>query len=218
MINSRMNSFGKMTLWLLILLPFITQAQHIPAKPNPPRLVNDFANVLSDQEEAILENKLKAFDDSTSIQIAIVTVKTLEGNPIEEYSLKILRDWGIGNKTTNNGALIVAAIDDRQIRIETGYGLEGAIPDITANQIIRNDITPAFRSSNYFQGLDNATNSILEAARGEYKAPEGYAGRGRKGSGIPFTGIIIIIIIIAIIANRGGGIFSGSVASVSPSP
>lgn len=209
MIEYRKNIIGKQVVWGLILslalLPFLSFAQQIPAKPDPPRLVNDFANVLSEQEKAALENKLKFFDDTTSIQLAIVTVKTLDGYPIEEYALRILREWGIGNKATNNGALIVAAIDDRQIRIETGYGLEGAIPDITANQIITYDIVPNFRSANYYQGLDQAANSIIEAAKGEYTAPEGYANRGEKDGRIPLMAIVFFIILIFILANRGGG-------------
>jgi len=202
----RMKNYIKIALWLLLLLPLAIIAQEIPNKPVPPRLVNDIAGVLSADEEAALERKLVAYDDTTSNQIVVVTVKTLNDYPIEEYALKLFRDWGIGNKETNNGILILAAIDDRKIRIETGYGLEGAIPDITANQIITNDIVPAFRGGNYFEGLDKASNSIIAAAAGEYQAPENYANRGKKRS-MPI-GLIIILIILFIIfsnRNRGGG-------------
>lgn len=201
-----MKKFIKIALWLVLLLPLIGVAQEIPPKPNPPRLVNDLADVLSPAEEAALERKLVTYDDSTSNQIVIVTVKTLNDYPIEEYSLKLFRDWGIGNQATNNGVLILAAIEDRKIRIETGYGLEGAIPDITANQIITNDIVPAFRSENYFEGLDKATNSIIAAAAGEYQAPENYRNRGKK-SKLPMGLIVPLIILILIFSkrNRGGG-------------
>lgn len=188
--------------------PIAGRCTEYPPKPNPPRLVNDLADVLTPEQEAILERKLVAYDDSTSNQVAIVTIKTLEGYPIEEFSLKILRDWGIGNKTTNNGALIVAVIDDRQIRIEVGYGLEGAIPDITANQIIRNDIAPSFRAGSYFEGFDKASQSIIQAAAGEYKAPEGYGkrtGRSGKGIGGMVLAFIIIIFVLSSINRRGGG-------------
>lgn len=180
-------------------------AQQVPARPNPPRLVNDFADVLSPAEEQQLEQKLVAYDDSTSNQVAIVTIKTLDGYPIEEYALKILRDWQVGNKQTNNGVVILAVVDDRQVRIETGYGLEGAIPDITASQIIRNDIAPAFRSNDYFQGFNNAVESIILAAAGEYQAPQGYGNRGqqRKGSGVPI--FFIIVLVILILSRIGGG-------------
>ncbi len=178
-------------------------AQQIPARPNPPRLVNDYANVLSSEERMQLERTLVAYDDSTSNQVAVVLVNTLDGYPIEEYALKILREWGVGNKKTNNGVVIVAAIQDRKVRIEVGYGLEGAIPDITANQIIQNDIRPAFRSGDYYEGLNNAAASIIKAAAGEYKAPAGYRGKGGEGSGI--IGFVILIVIVIIIAAIGGG-------------
>jgi len=190
---------------LIILLgPVLLKGQDIPVRPNPPKLVNDLADVLTDEQEKMLERKLVAYDDSTSNQVVVITVKTLGDNPIEEYSLKILRDWGIGNKNTNNGVLILASIEDRQIRIETGYGLEGAIPDITASQIIRNDIAPAFRSSDYYEGFDKATTSIIAAAAGEYKAPEGYGNRG-KSRKIPVGTIVFLIVLLIIIFSRRGG-------------
>lgn len=187
-------------------LPSLLMAQDIPARPNPPRLVNDFAGVMSADEVARLEKKLTAYDDSTSNQIAIVTIPSLNDYPIEEYSLKLFRDWGIGNKKTNNGILIIAAINDRKIRIEVGYGLEGAIPDITANQIIRNDIGPNFRKGDYFTGFDAASNSVIKAAAGEYKAPADYRKKDNKGRGL-LGMLIFFVIIIIIIANsrRGGG-------------
>ncbi len=162
-----MKLFSRIFIYLLVLAPLIGTAQDIPKKPAVPKLVNDFANVLSADQEAALERKLVAYDDSTSNQVTVITIETLNDYPIEEYSLKILRDWGIGNQQTNNGVLILAVIADRKIRIETGYGLEGAIPDIIANNIITNDIVPSFRSENYYEGLDKATNSIIAAAAGE---------------------------------------------------
>src|ERR1700754_1468058 len=105
-----MNKMVKIFVWILLLLPATVISQEIPPRPDPPKLVNDLANVLSPEQEAALERKLVAYDDSTSNQVVILTVNTLNDYPIEEYSLKVLRGWGIGNKTTNNGVLIVAAI------------------------------------------------------------------------------------------------------------
>jgi uncharacterized protein len=193
--------------WLLLLLPLFTLAQNIPKRPEPPRLVNDLAGVLSAEQESALERKLVAYDDSTSNQVAVVLVSTLNEYPIEEYSLKLFRDWGIGNQKNNNGILILAAIDDRKIRIEVGYGLEGAVPDITANTIIANDIVPAFRGGDYYDGIDKATTSVIAAAAGEYQAPANYSDRGKKGGRFPLGLVIALIIIILIInkRNRGGG-------------
>jgi uncharacterized protein len=189
---------------LLLCASFMTSAQNIPARPNPPRLVNDFAGVLSAGEQQQLEQQLVAYDDSTSNQVAVVLVNTLNDYPIEEYSLKLFRDWGIGNKKTNNGVLIIAAIADRKIRIEVGYGLEGAIPDITANHIIENDIKPNFRSGDYYDGLSQAANSIIKAAAGEYKAPADYR-KKKGGGGFPIGVIAFIIVMIVIFGSRGGG-------------
>src|ERR1700722_20494854 len=122
-------------------------AQQIPAAPDPPRLVNDFAHVMTADQVAALESKLVAYDDNTSIQIAIVTVPTTGDYSIEDYALKILRDWGVGNKKTNNGLVILAAIQDRKVYIATGYGMEGSVPDITAKEIVDNEILPNFKEA-----------------------------------------------------------------------
>lgn len=202
---------------LCLMIVFISSflfAQNIPQRPNPPRLVNDLADVLSPEQEEILEQKLVALDDSTSNQIAIVLIKSLDDYPIEDYSLKVLRGWGIGSKKNNNGVLILAAIDDHKVRIETGYGLEGAIPDITADNIIGNDIAPAFKQENYYQGLNAATDDLIRAAAGEYhdarqKRDDDSGGKG----GGSLLGIIIIVIIILIIIRRGGGGRGGGMMS-----
>jgi len=201
-----MKLFKLIFIGCLLTLSLFVVGQNIPPKPNPPKLVNDLAGVLSPDEEARLERKLVAYDDSTSSQIAVVLIKTLNDYPIEEYALKLYREWGIGNKKTNNGVLIIAAIDDHKIRIEVGYGLEGAIPDIIANQIIRDDIGPNFRNENYYEGLNSAAESLIKAATGEYKAPQGYGKKKGVGGGKSILGMIIVFIIIIIaLANRRGG-------------
>lgn len=192
-------------LWLCLLLVTGSQAfaQEIPARPTPPRLVNDLAGVLLRQEADDLERKLVAYNDSTSTQIAIVTVKTTGDYDISETALKILRDWGVGSKEKNNGLVILAAIEDRKVRIETGYGLEGAVPDAIANRIIDQIIVPNFREGHYYQGFDQAITAIEKAAAGEYKAiPKKRRG---KGGGSIFVLIVIAIIVLSIINNRRGG-------------
>jgi uncharacterized protein len=206
----------KKLLPILFIFSFLfSGAQDIPKAPNPPRLVNDFAHAMTADQIQSLENKLVAYDDSTSIQIAIVTVTTTGDYAIEDYALKILRDWGVGNKKTNNGIVILAAIQDHKVYIATGYGMEGSVPDITAKNIIENDIVPNFKSNDFYSGFNNAADDIIKAARGEYKAPPGYANRGNKSISGGAIFAIIILIVIFIIATRGGGgggggIFSGS--------
>lgn len=217
----------KLAVLLTLFIAFCAQAQIkdiLPDKPNPPRLVNDFANILTPEQEEALEQKMVAYDDSTSNQVAIVTLPTLIDKrgveyEDEEVALKILRDWQVGNKEKNNGIVILivknADNTERKIRIEVGYGLEGAVPDITSKNIIEHDIVPNFREGNYYKGLDAATNSIIQAAAGEYKAPAGYADRGKKGGGISFGKIILAFIILWILlglfgggGGRGGGFMS----------
>lgn len=177
----------------------------IPKRPYPPRLVNDFTNTLTQDQIATLENKLVNYDNSTSNQIAVVIIPTTGDYSVEEVGLEILRGWGVGNKDKNNGIVLLIAKNDHKVRIEVGYGLEGAIPDVTAKSIIDNDITPNFREENYYRGIDEATDNIMKAAAGEYKAPEGY---GRRKRGIGFGTIIFLIILFFVIfgaAGRGGG-------------
>jgi uncharacterized protein len=178
-------------------------AQNVIEKPNPPVLVTDLAGVLSPEQKQALENKLVAIDDSSSNQIAVVILPTLDGNPIEEYATKLFRTWGIGNKKTNNGILLLIAIQDKKIRIEVGYGLEGALPDITANSIIDNDIKPAFRQQAYYEGIDKATDDIAKAAVGEYKVKRERKTK-EKGSNLILF-VFIVFIIVALLGKKGGG-------------
>src|SRR4030095_2600673 len=191
---------------LLFFTCLFTTAQNIPAPPNPPRLVNDLAHVMTADHVQELEEKLVAYDDSTSIQIAVVTVATTGDYVIEDYALKILRDWKVGNKSTNNGLVILAAIQDHKVYIATGYGMEGVVPDITAKQIIEDEIVPNFRQQNYYRGFDLAADAVIKASRGEYVAPSGYDQRKKHGKGGGnILGIIIFFFIILILISRGGG-------------
>jgi uncharacterized protein len=198
-----------------LLLSYFAQGQIetvVPARPSPPRLVNDLAHILSPEQQQALESKLVAYDDSTSNQIAIVTLPTLTDAKTgtsytdEEVALKILREWGVGNKEKNNGivVLIVKSADNKEkaIRIEVGYGLEGAVPDITASHIIEEDITPAFKAGDFYSGLDQGTDHLIQAAAGEYKAPEGYHKNNSRH--IPIGTIIFIVILIISFISRGG--------------
>ncbi len=193
-------------IFLLVVINTVTRGQNLPQRPNPPKLVNDLAHVLSPEQVAILEEKLVALDDSTSNQIALVTIPDLNGYDVAEYANKLYRAWGIGTQKHNNGVLILVAVNDHKIRIEVGYGLEGAIPDITAKSIIDNDLTPNFREGNYYRGFDEAINSLGQAASGEYKEPRNRSNDDGGGGGF-FTFLIIVFIIFMILGRggRGGG-------------
>lgn len=202
---------GLFALLLIVQVVFSTLlAQDIPDKPVPPRLVNDFAGMLSRQEVNALEQKLVAFNDSTSTQIAVVTVTDLNGYDIADYAQRLAEKWGIGQKGRDNGVLVLVkaktASSNGEVFIAQGYGLEGVIPDITAAEIIDQEIVPAFRNGDYYGGIDHATNTLMSLARGEFSA-EQYGQRGRStkkdGPGSLFV-IIFIVILITILSRRGG--------------
>jgi uncharacterized protein len=132
--------------------------------------VSDFAGVLNSEQKASLENKLSLFNASTTNEIAIVTVKSLDGDYIEHYAVELFKAWGIGTKKHDNGVLLLIAVDDHKMRIEVGYGLEGALTDVTSAQIIRNDLTPAFKQNDFYGGINLATDDIIKATQGEYVA------------------------------------------------
>jgi uncharacterized protein len=186
-------------------------SQDIPDKLLPPRLVNDFAGLLKEGEVGNLERKLVSFNDSTSTQIAIVIVKSLDGYDKSDYAQRLGEKWGIGQKGKNNGILILIkpkTSDSRgEVFIATGYGVEGPIPDLTCSEIVDNEILPAFRNGDYYGGLNKATNTLMSLARGEFSAAD-YGQRSKKSSGknIPFgLTILIVFVIISIISRRSGG-------------
>ena len=188
---------------LLLAFSFgFAQAQDFPAKPG--KLVNDYTGTLSAAELQQLESKLVAFDDSTSTQIAIAILKSVGQYDINDYAQQLGRKWGVGGAKKNNGIMIVVALGDRKISIQTGYGLEGALPDIYTNRIIENDIKPFFKSGDYYGGLESGTNSMMKLVKGEYKG-DGPKKQAKRSSGGSIPIVIIIVIIVIILLRRGGG-------------
>lgn len=196
----------------LLVLTATVMAQDLLPKPNPPRLVNDAANVLSREQVAILEERLVALDDSTGNQIAIVIIPTLKGYDVADYANKLFRAWGIGGSKHNNGVLILVAMAEKKFRIEVGYGLEGAIPDITAGSIIDNDLRPNFINGDYYRGFDEAITSLGKAAAGEYSEKRNRNRDDGGGSSI-FVFFIILFVVIMIVSRRGGGGRGGGMMS-----
>jgi len=198
----------KLLLPIFFLISFVASAQienAIPKAPNPPRLVVDLTGTLTRDQQSALEAKLVAYDDTTSNQIAVVIIPTTGDYDIAEFSFALGRAWGVGNKDFNNGVVFLIAKNDRKVFIAPGYGLEGAIPDITAKQIIENIVVPNFKGNDFYGGINAGTDALIQAAEGEYKAPENYGNRGKKQK-IPILGVIIaIFIIISILSKIGGG-------------
>lgn len=186
-------------------------AQTIEKKPQPPMAVNDFGNFLAPFQIDALEQKIRAYNDSTSSAIVIITVPNLQGYDIADVALKYLRDWGIGVKGKNNGVLILVSKEERKARIETGYGMEGVLPDILAKQIIDQRMIPFFKQNDYYQGFDNTVNAIIQAAAGEYKAEPKAKDTGSKGGTIFILAVLFIILLR--IFGKGGGKGGGNYSS-----
>lgn len=197
-------------LTLILLVPgrLSVYSQDFPEKTVPPRLVNDFAGMLSETEANSLERKLDVFNDSTSTQIAIVIVKDLHGYAKADYAQRLGDKWGIGQKGKNNGILILVktktAESKGDVQIATGYGAEGAVPDLLCSDIVNNDILPLFRQNNYYAGLDKATSTLMSLIKGEYTADQ-YAKKNKKNAGknAPIAIFIIVIIIALVVRNSG---------------
>jgi uncharacterized protein len=195
-------------------------AQDIPQKPN--RLVNDYTHTLSPEQVSRLEQKLVAFDDSTSTQIAVVVMRSTGSYDVADYATRLGQKWGVGQDKKNNGIVLLAALEDKKVTIQTGYGVEGALPDAITARIIRNEIVPEFKSGNYYEGLDRATDAIISYTKGEYKNEEAQAQQGRRRSHFPSGLLLPIIIIVVVLISKigggggGGGRIIGSRGSASP--
>jgi len=180
-------------------------AQMLLPKPDPPRLVNDYAGVLGSAQAEALENKLVAFNDSTSNQIAVVIVNDLKGYDRSEFAYTVARQWGIGQGDFNNGILVLVKTKTKessgQIFIATGYGLEGAIPDLACSDIIDREILPRFREGDYYGGLNAGTDVLMALAAREYSY-DNYKKNVPSGM-IPSMAFIIILVIVIILASAG---------------
>lgn len=153
---------------IFLTVGFSAGAYFNPGKPTG--FVNDYTSTLKPEEISELETKLNQFSKDTSNEISVVIINSLEGDTIENFSVKLFEDWQIGQAKKDNGVLLLIAKNDRRMRIEPGYGLEGALPDITCSQIINKTLKPAFQKDDYFGGINQATEEIMMATRGEYQA------------------------------------------------
>lgn len=160
----------KLKATFLLIFTFLAAFAQIPDAPNPPRLVNDFARVLSQQQISELEQRLVAFNDSTSNVICLVTVNSLNDMSAEEFAYEIGDKWGVRSKDKNNGVVILIKPKNDtkgEVRIEVGYDLEGVLPDIVANEIANDTMIPYFKNNDYYGGINAALNTILPIVAGE---------------------------------------------------
>lgn len=193
---------------LLILISVIgnvsAKDSDFPPRPDPPRLVNDFAGMMTPTQQDELEQKLEDIARNTSTQITIITINSLGDYETAQYVTELGTRWGIGQKGKDNGVIIFAAKDDHKLNISPGYGLEGALPDITCSHIIQNEMTPDFKQDNYFLGFSKAADAVIEATKGEYKADKKTQPQGGFNFG-GLIGLLVIIIIVVVLIRKGGG-------------
>ena len=195
-----------LTVGFFLLCASFVSGQDIPEPMSPPRLVNDFAGIFSSVEQQALEQKLLAYNDSTSTQIYVVTVGDLKGYAISDFAFRLGEEWGIGRADKDNGAVILIKPqtgDSRgQAFIATGYGLEALINDAFAGRIVRNEMIPYFQENDYFGGVNAAIDVMIARLSGEYDADE----EDSEGK-IPLVAIIIIVFFLILFLRIffGGG-------------
>jgi uncharacterized protein len=215
------NAFANYSKWLItnLLCLFWTLAfgQNIPDKPSPMRFVNDYAQLLSVNEQAALEKTLIRYNDSTTIQITIVTLPKLGVVEIAPFGVELFRKWGIGAKELNNGVLILVCTDSakRQANITTGYGMEGVLPDMICKRILDKHLIPNLQKGAYYQGFSETIERIVKQSKGEYVAK--MFSKKQKKEVKPLTlgqkwlvfGFILFYILSVYFKIRSGGLIRG---------
>ena len=199
---------------IFLLFPFFAGAYYNPGVPAG--FVNDYAEMLSSEQRAALEQKLSIFEEETSNEIAVVTIPSLRGDTIENFAVTLFKEWGVGKENRDNGILLLIARDERKIRIEVGYGLEGALTDAQSFQIIDTLMKPAFRAEEYYGGIDEATDAMIVATRGEYISYQSDTDSGDSstfyGATVWFFVIILLQMLRMLAVSKswwGGGVVGG---------
>ncbi|MFP3939079.1 MAG: TPM domain-containing protein [Thermoanaerobaculia bacterium] len=194
---------------LVLLLPFAAAAKEVPYLSG--RVVDEAGLLPSDRAQEI-ENWLRGLEEETGVQVAVLTVESLEGEVLEDYSLRVAETWGLGQAGEDNGVLLLVAQDDRKLRIEVGYGLEGRLTDAQAGRIVRNAIVPRFKAGDFDGGIQAGVDSIVGAVRGEEGAIPEDRGRGVEGGPEGFWerammgGIFLVVVgLFSVIALFGKG-------------
>lgn len=198
----------------LLIFTSLTFAQNIKV-PHLAQWANDYSGTLSSEETVALNNRLKMYEDTTSNQLVLCMISSLNDEPLEEYAFEVARQNNIGTKKNNNGVVLLVAKEERKIRIEVGYGLEGVLPDALASSIIRNEIVPYFKRDQYYEGINSGVDAIIATIAGEYQAERKDAGKQKSFPSFFFI-IMMIVIISSIFRRKGrGGGFGGLITGAA---
>lgn len=183
-----------------LLVLWLTSAPFALEVPRYRSAVNDLADVLSTSEEQRLESRIRRYRDSTGIEVAVLTVPSLEGDAIENVAHDVFKAWGVGDSTRDNGVLFLVAWQDRAARLEVGYGLEGALTDVECGRIVSKQSAMAeqFRAKNVGAGFEEVLNGIEAAVAGDYDPPP--ARKGGKTSNAALLGFLMVMMLIMFIS------------------
>ncbi len=187
-----------LTLAIVFCLFYVCSAVALDVPPLTGH-INDTAGMLSQQSAADLEQQLVAFEASDSTQIVLLTIPSLEGAVLEEFSLQVAEKWGIGQQGKDNGALLLVSRDDRKMRIEVGYGLEGSLTDMTAGRIISRIIVPRFKEGKFDQGISDGIQAMMQAVKGEFTAPPAST---RQSDGSDPAGLLFLLFFVYSFVGR----------------
>lgn len=197
---------------VLLLLPLPLQALEAPG---PVGRINDRAGMLSPETKLRLEQKLAAFEKETSNQVAVLTIPSLQGDDIDQFSIRVAEAWKLGVKGRDNGVLLVLAQAERKVRIEVGMGLQGVLPDITAGRIIRETMRPYLKSGNFDQGITVAVDSIIAATKGEFRgAGQPARTQTAKKTSPSFVTLFLLAAVAAVILGLYSRYLGGAAGAV----
>jgi len=173
--------------------------------PPPARYFNDYASLVSASDAASLDAKLKSFDEQTSNQVVVAVFPELPSPSLEDFTIRTAQSWRAGREKLDNGVVLFVFVKDRKSRIEVGYGLEGALPDVTAKRILDDEMAPRFRAGDFAGGLTAAVDAIIAATKGEYKAAPRAAAPALDADTIffIFIALVILIQVIGLFRRRG---------------
>ncbi len=214
--GERRRAWFSLTVLLLLVSWMLPQALRALAVPQLQGRVNDYAHLLSAPTARQLEAILADLERTDSTQIVVLTIDSLEGDSLEDFSIRVAEGWGIGQKGKDNGAILLIAKSERKIRIEVGYGLEGKLTDLVSGRIIRNVIGPQFKMGRFDQGVSDGVAAMIAAVRGEYVATTparrtGYNNHNNGSGGI--FALIVLFFLFRVVGriHRGLGVVAGGV-------
>ena len=185
-------------------------AEALDIPPKPEGYVNDYASILSPTAKSSLETTLAKFESQNQGQIVVATFKSLEGESLEDFSIRLAEKWRIGIKGKDNGVILLIFRDEKKIRIDVGYGLEGVLPDAICGIIIRNEIAPYFKKGDYDGGVSKGIYAIIKAIGKEYEPPQGAGEKDFLWNLVLIIAILLVMIIINYTRYKNSGSYWGA--------